>query len=499
MSIIDIFHTPRGFVFQDFETRDIITNHGEVTLRYPVLTAEIIRDLCGTVRRNRLQTLSAYSVERIVDVIGKAVELWTDPDYEERLLAESLIPAITGYDATMTRIELKRYMRMFRRRELLRFLDDELSSPRMLDEYRPNKSGGYTRLYGPDLTFHVFSSNVPGIPVWSMTMSLLTKSAIIGKSSFDEPLMPVLFAHSLAQIDPDLADALAVVPWRGGTVELEDMAIGKANAVIAYGSSHTTEAIRPRVGTGKPFLSYGARIGFSLIGREALRADTHVQTVHRMAVDVATYDQQSCLAPQTIFVERGGAISPAQTAELLARELDSQQRKYPRSTPSDTESLAIRRARSQTEMQALFMTSMTPDSAAQADSQAPFVIESLQGTDWTVLCYPNTSSLPSLATPLNRTINIVAVDQLEHALPTLKPYREWLQTCAIATSSSRLFALAQQVGEYGIDRICPVGEMNRAKSGWHHDGGFNILDLVRAVDIERNTDRYADTFDIDYE
>ena len=72
-------------------------------------------------------------------------------------------------------------------------------------------------------------------------------------------------------------------------------------------------------------------------------------------------------------------------------------------------------------MQALFMTSMTPDSAAQADPQAPFVIESPQGTDWTVLYYPNTSSLPSLGTPLNRTINIVAVDQLKHALPTLKP------------------------------------------------------------------------------
>ena len=122
--------------------------------------------------------------------------------------------------------------------------------------------------------------------------------------------MPVLFARSLTQINPDLADVLAIVPWRGGTVELEDVAIGEANAVIAYGSSHTTEAIRPRVSAGKPFLSYGARIGFSLIGREALRADTHVQTVHRMAVDVATYDQQSCLAPQTIFVERGGAIPP---------------------------------------------------------------------------------------------------------------------------------------------------------------------------------------------
>ena len=270
--------------------------------------------------------------------------------------------------------------------------------------------------------------------------------------------------------------------------------------MIAYGSSHTTEAIRPRVGAGKPFLSYGARIGFSLIGREALRADTHVQTVHRMAVDVATYDQQSCLAPQTIFVERGGAISPAQTAELLARELDSQQHKYPRSTPSDEESLAIRRARSETEMKALFMAAPASDgSVAQSNLQAPFVIESPQGTNWTVLYFPNTDSLTSLATPLNRTINLVAVDQLENALPTLKPYRVWLQTCAIAASSSRLFTLAQHVGEYGIDRICPIGEMNRAKSGWHHDGGFNILDLVRAVDIERNTDRYSDTFDIDYE
>ena len=145
--------------------------------------------------------------------------------------------------------------------------------------------------------------------------------------------MPVLFARSLTQINPDLADVLAIVPWRGGTVELEDVAIGEANAVIAYGRRTPPRRSGPRVSAGKPFLSYGARIGFSLIGREALRADTHVQTVHRMAVDVATYDQQSCLAPQTIFVERGGAISPLTTAELLASELDSQQRKYPTINP----------------------------------------------------------------------------------------------------------------------------------------------------------------------
>lgn len=219
MSDVDIFHAPRDFEFHDFDTRNVTASDGgTATLRFPRLDADAVHALAASVRRHRAEKLARYSTDGIVDVIARAVELWTDPEYPERRLAERLIPAVTGYDASMVRIELKRYMRMFRRRELLRFVDDELNCPQMLDEYRPNRSGGYTRLYGPELSFHVFSSNVPGIPVWSMTMGLLTKSAILGKSSFDEPLMPVLFARSLASVDPDMADALAIVlgvaaPW----------------------------------------------------------------------------------------------------------------------------------------------------------------------------------------------------------------------------------------------------------------------------------------------
>lgn len=505
MSVIDVFHAPRDFTFSDFGTRDVSLSDGDtVMLRFPRLDASTVRALADSVRRHREETLARYSTDRIVNAIAQAVELWTDPSYSERRLAEHLIPAITGYDASMVRIELKRYMRMFRRRELLRFVDDELDCPQMLDEYRPNRSGGYTRLYGPELSFHVFSSNVPGIPVWSMTMSLLTKSSILGKSSFDEPLMPVLFARSLASVDPDMADALAIVPWRGGTVDLEDAAIGEADVVVAYGSSHTTEAIRPRVRAGKPFLSYGAKIGFALIGHEALRADLYADTVHRMAIDVATYDQQSCLAPQTMFVERGGAVPPAHVAELLACELESQQRKYPRSTPSEEESLAIQRLRSAVQMKALMLGAGPLAGACESDddsmaSDDPFVIQSRSDTDWTVLYYPSVGMADSLSTPLNRTINVVAVDHVEDALPVLRPYTQWLQTCGVALEPDRLFAVAQRVGAMGIDRICPLGEMNRAKSGWHHDGGFNLLDLVHAVDIERNTDTYCDGFDMDVE
>ena len=114
-----------------------------------------------------------HGVNDILDIVADAAQLWADPDFELRRQAELLIPAITGYEPDMVRIELKRYMRQFRRRELLRFLDSEIGQPSMLDEFRPNKAGGYSKYVGPALTYQVFSSNVPGIPVWSMAMTLL--------------------------------------------------------------------------------------------------------------------------------------------------------------------------------------------------------------------------------------------------------------------------------------------------------------------------------------
>lgn len=84
-----------------------------------------------------------------------------------------------------------------------------------------------------------------------------------------------------------------------------------------------------------------------------------------------------------------------------------------------------------------------------------FVVQSRSGTDWTVLYYPSIGMADSLSTPLNRTVNIVAVDHVEDALPTLRPYAQWLQTCGVALAPDRLFDVAQRVGETGIDRHLP--------------------------------------------
>ena len=174
-----------------------LTRDGVKRLRYPRLDGSKVTSLAKQLVDVRNRTLAAMSVNDILDIVADAAQLWADPDFELRRQAELLIPAITGYEPDMVRIELKRYMRQFRRRELLRFLDSEIGQPSMLDEFRPNKAGGYSKYVGPALTYQVFSSNVPGIPVWSMAMTLLVKGAILGKSSFSEPVMPASIPTSL--------------------------------------------------------------------------------------------------------------------------------------------------------------------------------------------------------------------------------------------------------------------------------------------------------------
>ena len=92
-----------------------------------------------------------------------------------------------------------------------------------------------------------------------------------------------------------------------------------------------------KVAGSKPCLGYGAKVGLAFIGREALRPDTYADTVHRVAVDIATYDQQSCLAPQTVFVETDGALTLVKWLSCSVASLENQQRKYPRSVLSDAE------------------------------------------------------------------------------------------------------------------------------------------------------------------
>ena len=461
----------------DWTTREL----GGVSLRMPVVTLELI-DLVGT---RLLDAQAAHLAERpvmeIAEVLGRAMSRWYEPDHAGRRLAEELLPPITGYAPEMVRRGLRRYLKTFRHDRLLRFLAQDFENPLVLDGFQPARGGGRSRAYGPRLLTQVFAGNVPGLPAWNLLCGLLVKSATLGKSAADEPLFPVLFARSIADEDPDLASCLAIVHWPGGDEAVEEAAFARAEAVTATGGLRAVESLARRVPVGTPFVPYGHKVSFGVIGREALALNRYAETARHASTDVSQYDQQGCLSAHVLFVERGGGIDPRIFAGALAAAMERFERDRPRAPIGLEDSAAIEQVRSEYELRA-FESSDTLALFASADGDA-----------WTVVY----DEIPERfeVSPLNRVVRVHPVDAIEDVPPLLAPLRRHLQTAGIACAPERAGHWASLLGACGVDRICAIGQMPEPAAGWHHDGRGNLSALVRWVDLEAAAEADLERYD----
>jgi hypothetical protein len=438
---------------------------GGLELRFPKLTPAQLEAVMERVAACRDAYLAELPVLRVAELLDRAVSRWLEPHSHWRRLAEELLPAVTGYPEAVVCKGLAGYLATFRLENTRRLLEDELRDPRFLDEFRPRgAAGGRARAFGPRLTTHVFSGNVPGLPAQSLACALLVKSASLGKAASEEPLFPALFVQSLAEVDERLAACFAVTWWPGGTEELEAVAFGRAEAVIAYGSEAAIEAVKARVPLGARFVAYGHKLSFGVIGREWLTSERVEETARRAGYDLAKYDQQGCLSPHLFYVERGGAISPREFAARLADALGQYQQAMPRGRIALAEAAAIRELRAAYEFRV--------DAA---------LFESPGDTAWTV-AYDEDPRFE--ASCLNRTIRIKPLDDALEVAELARPVRAYLQTCGAGLDPPRLERLAGALGRLGLDRVCPLGRMPDPSPSWHHDGRFNLLDLVRWTDLE---------------
>lgn len=431
-----------------------------------------VAQLADYLRGRQQKLLSAMPVQTLVERIGEAA-IGMLERRKEREEAAHLLHRITGYSLETVRRGLIRTLQSFRPPQLLRFLAQDLSNPAILDRFIPQPAGGWARAYGPEVTTHIWSGNVPGLSAWSLTGALLVKSAVLGKCASSEPYSAGWLAAGLATECRELAECMAVVWWRGGEEAAEEQAFRASDAVIVYGSDEVIASVRGRVPAGTTCVGFGHRISIGLIGAETLHARQAPLIAAAAARDIASYDQQGCYSPQQIFVERGGRITPNSYAEALAHELANLQLTHP------THELSLAEAGAAADFRA---------SAEWSGEPGGCVWRGTEG-GWTVV-YSETDELRPSA--LNRTITITAVDSLEDTVRLLHPLRPWLQSCGVAAGVERLFALGALLGQAGVTRICALGEMTAPEPGWHHDGRFHLLDLLRMVDIDRSAELAAE-------
>ncbi|MCZ8252087.1 MAG: acyl-CoA reductase [Hylemonella sp.] len=441
----------------------------------PQLTPGQLQALARHVRTQGGAQIRALSVSQIIAAVDRAIARLLDAQDPYRQQLDQLLPRITGFDAEMVRLGLNAYLKTFRAPQLQRFVAEDFANPKLLDEFQPRVKGGMARALGPELLVHVWAGNVPGLPLWSLVCGLLVKAPAVGKVASAEPLFAALFARLLAEVEPKLADALAIVSFKGGDTESERALYAEADTVLAYGGNETLAALRQQLPVSTRFLPHGHKLSVGLVSAAALDAQ-HLPAVARAAaLDVVRYEQQGCYSPHTYYVARGGRVSPREFAQALAGELSALQHKFARRALSLEEAAGVAGWRQGQELQG-------QDGSVEliGDASAPWAV-----------AYAEQAG-PLLPCALNRTVQVQAVAVLDETLPPLAAQRDYLQTVGIAAAPQELHALAEGLGRAGATRICALGQMTAPEAGWHHDGRFSLLDLVRMVELEQSAEDAAE-------
>lgn len=494
-------HLP-GLASRDIEWRVLrFAAHGRaLDVEVPLLTDAQMKTLADHVRRAARERLQPMPVDAIIDLIDRAVARLLDTRDPLRCLADDMLPTVTGFDEEMVRLGLTASLQTFRAPQLQRFVAQDFANPKVLDRFQPALKGGALRAFGPALLAHVWAGNVPGLPLWSLACGLLVKSGNIGKLPSAEPVFATLLAQALCAVHPPLADCLAMVWWKGGQPGPAAALCGEAETVLAYGSNAALAEIREQVPASTRFISYGHKLGLALVGRTALDRQRGPAAARRAAQDIVRWEQQGCYSPHAIYVERGGALSPREFAQHLAGELANLAHRHPRRTLALDEAEAVAAWRHSAEWRVLNAdaarrsddATRPGDDAAVPDDEQPAACELLgnDATSWS-LAFSDTSQ-PLSPSAGQRCVQVSAVATLDDVLPLLAPHAAFLQTVALASTPAELYRLGEALGRIGVTRIAALGAMTQPEAGWHHDGRFNLADLVRLVDIDQEAERQAD-------
>jgi len=299
-----------------------------------VLTPQLIRDACIAVKRNRANWLAQRRTQELVELVAFAAERWMQPDSGFRRIALEQGAADTGFSPATLGRGLDALFRQLTPENLQALLMQDLGDARRLDEFAAPatelRQGRMAFARGPEMLVHIAAGNLPNSALFSLVLGILTRSAQFMKLPRSGNLIPRLFAHSLADLEPKLGSCLELAVWPGGQESLEAALFHEADCVTAQGSDETLRSIAPRLRHGCRWIPHGHRLSFGFIGSDQLSSYQAPRLAHRAAADITAWNQLGCLSPHVFYVEDRGSVSAEGFAEFLAAALAEREAAEPR-------------------------------------------------------------------------------------------------------------------------------------------------------------------------
>jgi len=402
------------------------------------------------------ELLCTVSIDDLIGLCDAAAAAWTKPSHP-------LAAVIRRHGLGFLPLWMRRRNLEGICRRSLRGRPEVLDRFVQLDDADPM----YLRAQPRGLVVHWVAGNVPVVGLLSALQSLLCKNANLLKvSHVSAGLLPHLlqgFAdiqytnpHGRTVDGSVIAGAMAAVYVDRSDHEAACALSAAADVRIAWGGREAVESVMNlprRLGTED--IVFGPKTSFAIIGSERL---AEVEGARRAALAVArdatAFDQQGCNSPHTVFVERGGAVSPRAFAQLLGEEMARLAAQSPLPRASAAEATRVLTIRTEYDMR------------GEAFYSSP-------GMGWTVV-FAEEDEGPAEPCYL-RTLFVRAVDDVFGVVPHVSPD---VQTVGLAVDERR-HALADAVTARGAARCPEVGNMRLYETPW--DGLFPMDRLVRWV------------------
>ena len=462
--------------------------HDALELHLPVVQADDLLRWIEVLREARESNLSRRPVAEIIRSLDRVVRRFLDPADSARREAIASLARSGRWTAAMVEHSLDDAFQPVARGGLAKWVSSELGSTEVLDRPVAGSAGVLRRAHGPEWMLQIYAGNVPSLPIWPMFSALLLKSALLAKTSAQEPLLAPLLARTIAEVDQGLGACLAAVWWKGGTNDLDRAALSRAPAVLAFGAGETVANLARLAPQGAKLILHGPKVSVGYVERRALHYAALRGLVARAALDISLYDQQGCLSPHIFYVERRGEVPPAKFAEALALALEARAQTLPRGAVAAAESARVQLYRAQARFEVAGLAAFGFRTEGSSAKETTSVLESPTGTTWTVVLEDRARFEPG---PELRTVRVSAVDGPEELARLLGDSVHAIEALGLEARAPESARLSAYFAGLGIPRIAPIGQLQRPSPLGTHGGVRRLAPFVTWSTVEEPASRIA--------
>jgi len=438
---------------------------GALLLESPVVTPDLIRTVSAGLVASR-SALFAMRTENILRVIEDTIKEWSVMDCPARREAEGAFRAMTGMPGVTAPFGVP--LESSAHGAVRDWFRAEVETPEALDGFVASLGGPVFRLAGPALAVFMLPGNIPLTWLPAFFACLLGRTPCLIKPGGDDPMTAAAFVSSIIRRAPELAPAIAVLPWKGGDAGVETAVMENAGVVLAWGGGDAVSSLARRVPPGAGLVAHGPATAVGAVSREAMNPGKLAQVASESARDTLLFDGRGCLSLSAVFLERGGLYETGEAVREIAKEFARVAGELPpgRVAPESASLVQTWRGRMR---------------ARELAGKGSMIFTSKGNLDWTVICDGDLAFPP---VPLYRTLWIHAVDSLDE-IPKKLAGVGTIHALAFAGPEARRLKLAMDMGPSGLTRVCAFGKLQAPPVSWSSTGVSPLRRLLARIVIEK--------------